>query len=142
LVVVPVLNGTVMFVADLLRHLTLPVRLDFVGMSSYRDATSPGALRVTKDLGLDVRGRDLLLVDDILDSGQTLHHVVARLRRLHPRRLRICVLLEKQVPRNRRIRPHYTGFRIPDCFVVGYGLDYAERYRNLPFIGILKAPEG
>jgi len=137
-VIVSVLNSTVMFVADLLRHLTLPVRLDFLGMSSYRDATSPGALRLTKDLGVDVRGRDVLLVDDILDTGQTLHHVAARLRRLRPRRLRICVLLEKQVPHKWRIRPHYTGFRIPDCFVVGYGLDYAERFRNLPFIGVLK----
>lgn len=138
LVVIPVLNGTVMFAADLLRHLTLPVRLDFLGVSSYRHTTSAGTARFTKDLHLEIRGRDVLLVDDILDSGQTLRHVLTRLRPLRPRRIRICVLLEKHVARRHRIRPHYVGFHIPNCFVVGYGLDFAERYRNLPFIGVLK----
>ena len=114
------------------------MRLDFVGVSSYRDTQTAGRLRVTKELGVDIRGRDVLLVDDILDSGQTLRHWRVHLRRLRPRSLKLCVLLEKRVPREHRIQPDYTGFSIPDCFVVGYGLDYAERYRNLPFIGVLR----
>lgn len=140
LVVIPLLSGTVVFVADLIRHLDLPLRLDFMGVSSYRDATRPGALRFTKELRLDVRGRDVLLVDDILDTGRTLEVVTRKIARLRPQRLRTCVLLEKQIPRATAIRPDYVGFRIPDVFVIGYGLDYAERYRNLPYLGVLRAP--
>lgn len=138
LVVVAVLNGTVLFLADLIRHMTMPMRLDFVGVSSYREGTVPGELYFTKDLRLDVRGRHVLLVDDILDTGQTLSRVRAKIRALRPRRLRTCVLLEKASRRVAAVRVDYIGFSIPDLFVVGYGLDYAERYRNLPFIGVLR----
>lgn len=138
LLVVPILTGTLMFMADLLRHLTMPLRLDFVGVSSYRDGTRPAELVFTKDLRLDAQGRDVLLVDDILDTGNTLAAVQTRLRRLKPRRLRTCVLLDKPARRQRPVYVDYIGFEIPNTFVVGYGLDYAERYRNLPFVGVLK----
>ena len=137
LVVVAVLNGTVLFLADLIRHLSLPLRLDFIGVSSYGPGTSSEEMIFTKELRLDVRGRDVLLVDDILDTGRTLKRVRARLRELHPRRIKICVLLEKKARRVEKVRADYTGFSIPDLFVVGYGLDFAERYRNLPFLGVL-----
>ncbi len=138
LVVVALLNGTVIFLADLLRQLSLPLRLEFIGVSSYRDGTDSGKLIFTKELRLDVRGRDLLLVDDILDTGKTMARVLANLRALGPRRLRVCVLLNKAARRIERVEADYVGFEIPDCFVVGYGLDFAERYRNLPFFGVLR----
>ncbi len=138
LVVVSLLNGTVMFLADLMRRLSLPLRLDFIGVSSYGDGTKPGELIFTKALRLDVRGRDVLLVDDILDTGRTLTKVVAQLRVLKPRRIKICVLLDKAARRVEPIKADYAGFEIPDAFVVGYGMDHAERYRNLPFVGVLK----
>ncbi len=138
LTVVALLNGTVMFLADLMRRLDLPLRLDFMGVSSYGAATSPGEVVVTKELRLEVRGRDVLVVDDILDTGCTLREVLGRIRRLGPRSLRVCVLLEKMGRRRERVRADYVGFRIPDEFVVGYGMDFAERYRNLPFVGVLR----
>ncbi len=138
MVVVSLLNGTVMFLADLIRHLSLPLRLDFIGVSSYGAGTESGDLVFTKDLRLDVRGRDVLLVDDILDTGKTLTRVLAKLRVLKPRRVRTCVLLNKAARRVEPIEADYVGFEIPDYFVIGYGLDFAERYRNLPFVGVLR----
>jgi len=138
MVVVSLLNGTVMFLADLIRHLSLPLRLDFIGVSSYGSGTTSGELVFTKELRLDVRGRDVLLVDDILDTGRTMKRVLAKLRPLKPRRIKTCVLLDKPSRRVEKIRADYVGFSIPDLFVIGYGLDYAERYRNLPFVGVLK----
>ena len=138
LVVVALLNGTIIFLADLLRQLSLPLRLDFIGVSSYRDGTTSGELVFTRELRLDVRDRDLLLVDDILDTGRTMARVVANLRALGPRRIKVCVLLNKAARRVEHVKPDYVGFEIPDYFVVGYGLDYAERYRNLPFVGVLR----
>jgi hypoxanthine phosphoribosyltransferase len=138
LVVVAILNGTVMFLADLIRSVSMPLRLDFIGVSSYRLNTTSGDLVFTKELRLDVRGREVLLVDDILDTGRTLSKVIARLRALEPRRIRTCVLLDKAERRVEKIKADYIGFSIPDLFVVGYGLDYAERFRNLPFIGVMK----
>jgi hypoxanthine phosphoribosyltransferase len=138
LAIVALLNGTVLFLADLIRWLEMPLRLDFIGVSSYGRGTSPGQLVFTKELRLDVRGRDVLLVDDILDTGRTLKKVVQKLRRLKPNSIRICVLLEKKARRKEKIEADYVGFEIPDAFVVGYGLDYAERYRNLRFVGVLK----
>ena len=138
LVVVSLLSGTVMFLADLIRHLELPLRLDFIGVSSYGSGTETGELVFTKELKLDVRGRDVLLVDDILDTGKTIRRVTEKLRLLKPRYLKTCVLLEKKARRSEKVRADYVGFQIPDLFVVGYGLDYAERYRNLPFVGVLK----
>ena len=137
MVVVSLLNGTVMFLADLIRSLSLPLRLDFMGVSSYGAGTESGDLVFTKELRLDVRGRDVLLVDDILDTGRTLSRVIPKLRALKPQRLRVCVLLDKPSRRVEDIAADYVGFRIPDVFVVGYGLDFAERYRNLPFVGVL-----
>jgi hypoxanthine phosphoribosyltransferase len=137
LVIVAVLNGTVMFLADLIRRLTLPLRLDFIGVSSYRLGTESSEMVFTKELRLDVRGRDVLLVDDILDTGKTLHRVLVKIRQLKPRQIKTCVLLEKLARRCVEIEPDYVGFCIADLFVVGYGLDFAERYRNLPFIGVL-----
>jgi len=139
LVVVSLLNGTVMFLADLMRRISLPLRLDFIGVSSYGKGKTPGDLIFTKELRLDVRGRDVLLVDDILDTGRTLTKVVAKLRALKPRRIKICVLLDKAARRAEPVEADYAGFAIPDAFVVGYGMDFVERYRNLPFIGVLKA---
>lgn len=138
LVIVALLNGTVLFLADLIRQLSLPLRLDFVGVSSYREGMESRELVFTKELQLDVQGRDVLLVDDILDTGRTLAAVGARLSQLHPRAIRNCVLLDKPERRVERVQAEYVGFEIPDLFVVGYGLDFAERYRNLPFIGVLK----
>ena len=126
-----------MFLADLIRHLNLPLRLDFIGVSSYGAGTESGELIFTKELRLNVRGRDVLLVDDILDTGKTLSRVRAKLRALKPRRLRTCVLLNKKSRRVEKIDADYVGFEIPDYFVVGYGLDFAERYRNLPFVAVL-----
>jgi len=137
MVVVSLLNGTVMFLADLIRNLSLPLRLDFIGVSSYGAGTESGELVFTKELRLSVRGRDVLLVDDILDTGKTLCRVLAKLRALKPRRIRTCVLLNKAARRVEEVEAYYVGFEIPDFFVVGYGLDFAERYRNLPFVGVL-----
>lgn len=137
IVVIALLNGTVLFLADLIRHLNLPLRLDLIGVSSYGSGVTPGELVFTKELRLDVRGRDVLLVDDILDTGKTLSRVLPKIKILKPRRIRTCVLLDKPTRRVENITPNYVGFTIPDAFVVGYGLDFAERYRNLPFIGVL-----
>ena len=138
LLVVALLTGTVPFLADLIRHITLPLRLDFMGVSSYGNNTAPGELVFTKELRLEAQNRDVLLVDDILDTGKTLRTVIDKLNALEPRSLKTCVLLEKKSRRAENVTADYVGFEVPDAFVVGYGLDYAERYRNLPFIGILK----
>jgi hypoxanthine phosphoribosyltransferase len=147
LVVISLLTGTVMFLADLLRNLSMPLRLDFMGVSSYGSGTESGKLVFTKELRLNVRGRDVLLVDDILDTGRTMVRVKAKLELLKPRRIKTCVLLNKAARRTEPIEADYVGFEIPDYFVIGYGLDFAERYRNLPFVGVLhprvyqKSPE-
>jgi len=138
LLVVALLTGTVMFLADLIRHLDRPLRLDFIGVSSYGEGTTPGPLVFTKELHLEIRGRDVLLVDDILDTGRTLKRVAEKLSGLGALRVKTCVLLNKQARRTEQISADYVGFEIPDYFVVGYGLDYAERYRNLPFVGVLR----
>ena len=138
LLVVALLTGTVPFLADLIRHIALPMRLDFMGVSSYGNNTAPGELVFTKELRLEACDRDVLLVDDILDTGRTLRAVIDKLNALQPRSLRTCVLLEKKSRRTETIPADHIGFEVPDEFVIGYGLDYAERYRNLPFIGVLK----
>jgi hypoxanthine phosphoribosyltransferase len=136
-VIVSLLTGTILFLADLIRCINLPMRVDFIGVSSYREGTVSRELVFTKELRLDVRGRDVLLVDDILDTGRTLRAVSRRLRKLKPASVRVCVLLDKPARRKVPIKADYVGFEIPDLFVVGYGLDFAERYRNLPFVGTL-----
>ena len=139
LTLVAVLAGSVMFIADLLRRLPMPLRLDYVGISCYHGATKPhGEPALTKALQLDVRGHDVLVVDDVLDSGRTLVRIREIVQQLEPRSLKFCVLLEKDAPHHEQFRADYVGFRIPDQFVVGYGLDYRERFRNLPGIATLK----
>ena len=139
LTLVAVLTGSVMFVADLLRRLPMRLRLDYIGVSSYHGETrSTGTLTVRKTLRLDVRGRDVLVVDDILDTGLTLSKIREMVQKLQPRSLKFGVLLEKDVPHHEEFKADYVGFHIPNKFVVGYGLDYRERYRNLPYVGTLK----
>ena len=137
LVVVGLLTGTLMFLADLVRKIDLPLRLDFIGVSSYRDGTESAELVFTKELRLDVCERDVLLVDDILDTGKTLRAVIGKLECMRPRKISTCVLLSKKARREYDIPADYVGFEIPNEFVVGYGLDHAEQYRNLPYIGVL-----
>jgi hypoxanthine phosphoribosyltransferase len=139
LTLVGVLTGSVVFIADLLRRLPGPLRLDYVGISSYRGTTrSTGELLITKALQLDVRDRCVLVVDDILDTGLTLVKVCAMLRGFGAREVRTCVFLEKTIPHHENFRADFVAFRIPNKFVAGYGLDYQERYRNLPYVATLK----
>ena len=137
MVVVSLLNGTVMFLADLIRHLSLPLRLDFIGVSSYGAGTESGDLVFTKELRLDVRGRDVLLVDDILDTGKTLYRVLRQAPRAQAAPDQDVRAVGQAARRVEAVEADYVGFEIPDVFVVGYGLDFAERYRNLPFVGVL-----
>ena len=139
LTLVAVLTGSVMFIADLLRRLPVQLRLDYIGVTHYHGKThSSGDLVVTKALKLGVRDRDVLVVDDILDTGLTLVKIRGMIVKLQPRSVRFCTLLEKDVPHRDDFRADYVGFRIPNKFVVGYGLDYQERYRNLPCVGTLR----
>lgn len=136
---VSLINGAVMFTADLMREIDNPVRLDCIRVSSYRDKSkSVGAPQVVASLTLDIANRDVLIIDDILDTGKTLSLVSALARKLNPSSLRSCVLLDKKARREVPFAADFVGFDIPDKFVVGYGLDFAERYRNLPCIGVLK----
>ena len=134
-----VLTGSLMFVADLVRELKLPTRIAFLQASSYRgETTTPGQLAIHVGVAPDVRGRDVLLLDDILDSGQTLHDVIELVQHLEPRSLRVGVLLRKRARQKVPLEPDYCGFEIPDAFVVGYGLDYNDEYRGLPYVGVLE----
>lgn len=138
-VLVGILKGATLFVADLARAIDLPVEFDFMAVSSYGSATkSSGIVRITKDLDSSIEGRDVILVEDIVDSGMTLLYLREYLARRNPASLTVCTLLDKQVARKADVDVEYVGFQIPDAFVVGYGLDYAERYRNLPYVGILR----
>ncbi|MCI0378656.1 MAG: hypoxanthine phosphoribosyltransferase [Gemmataceae bacterium] len=136
--IVGVLTGSLIFLADLVRQLNLPLRIGLIQASSYRGAsTAPGELHLAPELLPDVRGRHVLLLDDILDTGQTLSHLVAHLRSLEIASLRVGVLLRKIGRQNIPIQPDYVGFDIPNAFVVGYGLDYNDEYRHLPYIAEL-----
>ena len=138
LLLVGVLKGSVMFMTDLARALQRPVAIDFIAISSYGQATqTSGVVRVLKDLDADIGGRHVLIVEDIVDSGLTLAYLRSSLQRRNPASLRVCALLNKPERREARVEVDYIGFDIPNEFVVGYGLDYAERYRNLRYIGIL-----
>lgn len=139
LTVISIINGAIPFTADLIRRIPLPLRMDCMRVSSYRDSTSPVSRpNIIDTLRLDIRQRHVILIDDILDTGRTFSHVVEVLRTMNPESLRLCVLLEKKGRRETSIKADYVGFQIPDEFVVGYGLDFAERYRNLNCIGILR----
>ena len=140
LLLVGVLKGAVVFLADLVRRLTIPVEYDFVGFSSYGSSTvHRGAVTVTRPLAADVRGKHVVIVEDIVDSGLTLRYLRDYLLAQRPASLCIVALLDKEIERADGVQINYTGFRIPDRFVVGYGLDYAERYRNLPYVGVIKS---
>ena len=131
------LRGLIVFLSDLMRELTIPVRLDFIGIQSYGASTESGAVRLVMDLETDIAGRDVLVVEDIVDTGKTLSYLVENLKARQPASLRVCALWDKPDRRQVPIRVDYVGFEIPDKFVVGYGLDFAEGYRNLPFVGLL-----
>ena len=138
-VLASVLRGSYIFMADLTRQIKLPLTVDFMAVSSYGSGTtSSGQVEIRKDLSDSIEGRDLLIVEDILDSGNTLYYLQRILNARHPASIKICTLLDKPERRAKPIEADYKGFTIPDAFVVGYGLDYDERYRNLPYIGILK----
>jgi len=135
---VSVLRGSFVFLADLVRRVELPCTVDFLAVSSYGKGTvSSGQVQILKDLSEEITGRDIILVEDIVDTGNTLSYLIQMLQTRNPASIRLCALLDKPSRRLKPIQADYFGFSIPDHFVVGYGLDYAERYRNLPYIGIL-----
>lgn len=140
LTLVSVLKGSLPFMADLMRQLTIPIRIDLMEVSSYGGSgtESSGLVRILKDLSSSIEGRDVLIVEDIIDTGLTLNYLIRYLRGKNPRSLRICTLLDKPARRLVDIPVDYVGFTIPDQFVVGYGLDYGELYRNLRFVGVLR----
>jgi hypoxanthine phosphoribosyltransferase len=138
-VLVSVLKGSIIFLADLVREMPIPLSVDLMEVSSYGDATeSSGQVRILKDLSGSIQGRHVLVVEDIIDTGLTLNYLLQLLRDRKPASLRVCCLLDKPARRLADIEIDYRGFTIPDRFVIGYGLDYAERYRNLPYIGVLR----
>ena len=138
LIVIGVLKGSVVFMSDLIRSITVPVEMDFMAVSSYgAGVKTSGVVKILKDLDRLIAGYDVLVVEDILDSGMTLSYLTELLRERDPASIRIATLLDKPDRRKVDIKPDYVGFTIPDEFVVGYGLDYAELYRNLPYVGIL-----
>lgn len=139
LLLVSVLKGSVVFMADLMRSITIPARIDFMATSSYGSGTvSTGVVKIIKDLDIPLEGYDIVLVEDILDSGKTLSNLLEMLKARNPRSITICTLFDKPDRREAPVDAKYVGSVIPDEFIVGYGLDYDEQYRNLPFVGILK----
>jgi hypoxanthine phosphoribosyltransferase len=146
LLLIGVLKGAVFFMADLMRKLTIPCEVDFMAISSYGASTdSSGVVRILKDLDINIEGRDVLVVEDIVDSGLTLSYLVRNLESRSPASLAVCSLLTKPDRRENEVDIRYVGFEIPNKFVIGYGLDFVERYRNLPYVGVLHdelMPEG
>ena len=138
-VIVGILNGTILFLSDLIRQVKTPLKVDFVGTSSYGENTFSGNLVWTKQLNENIRNKHVIIVEDILETGQTLHHVLKHIQASEPKSVKTCILLSKNVNRNFHIDPDYVGFEIEDEFVVGYGLDYDGSYRNLPYIGIFNS---
>ena len=137
--IISVLKGATVFVADLIRTMDIHLGIDFIATSSYGDSdTSTGVVRILKDLETSVSGRHLIVVEDIVDTGRTLSYLLKMLKNRGPASIKLCVLLDKPERREVQIQADYVGFTIPDYFVVGYGLDFAEKYRNLPFVGVLK----
>ncbi len=138
LLLIGVLKGAVFFMADLMRHVRVPCEVDFMAISSYGAATdSSGVVRILKDLDINIRNRHVLVVEDIIDSGLTLSYLVRNLSAREPASLEVCALLTKKGRREIEVPVRYVGFEIPNRFVIGYGLDFAERYRNLPYVGVL-----
>ncbi|WP_437733186.1 hypoxanthine phosphoribosyltransferase [Sorangium sp. So ce1335] len=140
LVLVSVLKGSYVFTADLARHIDLPVRIEFLGVRSYGEGTdSTGVVQITQDLTRPIEGEDILVVEDIVDTGLTISHLLQLLRTRMPSSVKVCALLHKPARAKVQVPVDYLGFTIEDKFVVGYGLDWAERYRNLPYIGVVEA---
>jgi len=138
-ILVAVLKGSFIFIADLCRKISIPVIFDFMAVSSYGDSmASSGVVRISKDLDYSIENRDVLIIEDIIDSGRTLNYLVKNIEARNPRSVEICALLDKDVPGKFKNKIKYKGFDIPNKFVVGYGLDFAENYRNLPFIGYIE----
>ena len=136
---ISILRGSFVFMADLVRQIHVPCTVDFMAVSSYGSGTvSSGQVKIVKDLSEPIEGKDILVVEDILDSGNTLSYLLKLLEARHPASIRLCTLLDKPERRTKPVAVQYSGFSIPDEFVVGYGLDYDEKYRNLPYIGVLK----
>ncbi|MCS7263762.1 MAG: hypoxanthine phosphoribosyltransferase [Armatimonadetes bacterium] len=134
-----VLRGAVMFMADLMRHITIPCSCDFIAIASYGvDTKSSGVVRILKDLDDSIQGRHVLIVEDIVDTGLTLNYILNLIRSRNPASVKVCALLDKPERRIVPVEIHYLGFTIPNRFVVGYGLDFAQKYRNLPYIGVLR----
>ena len=139
LLLVSILKGSIMVMADLMRAVDLPLQIDFMNVSSYGAGTeTKGAVKILKDLDVDIKGLDVLIVEDILDSGVTLHSLINLLRQRGPASIEICTLFSKPSRRQVDVEAKYVGIEIPDAFIVGYGLDHAEKYRNLPYVGVLK----
>lgn len=139
LLLVSVLKGSIVFMADLMRAIKMPCSIDFMAVSSYGSGTTTsGAVKIAKDLDIDLEGYDVLIVEDILDSGKTLHYLMDLLQRRNPNSIRICTFLDKPERRQVDMTADYICAKVPDEFVVGYGLDYAQQYRNLPYLGVLK----
>ena len=140
LLLVSILKGAVVFMADLMRAVSIPCGIDFMVVSSYGGAntSSTGLVKIIKDLDQDLTGKDVLIVEDILDTGITLSYLIPMLKLRNPNSVRLCTILSKPSRRKADITPDYCGFEVPDEFVVGYGLDYDEKYRNLPYVGVLK----
>ena len=137
-----VLKGGVFFMCELAKRITVPVSMDFMSVSSYGDGTkSSGVVKIAKDLDETLEGKDVLIVEDIIDSGRTLYYLMDILAKRKPKSMKLCTLLDKPERRVKDVKVDYVGFNIPDEFVVGYGLDYAQRYRNLPFIGVVEGVE-
>ena len=138
-VVVCILKGSVVFFSDLIRNMKTPLTIDFMSVSSYGNGVkSSGVVKIVKDLDINLEGKDILIVEDILDSGKTLHHLRELLSSRNPKSFKICTLLDKPERREADISADYSGFSVPNEFVVGYGLDFNEEYRNIPFVGVLK----
>ncbi|MFR3227012.1 MAG: hypoxanthine phosphoribosyltransferase [Blautia massiliensis (ex Durand et al. 2017)] len=140
LLMVSILKGGAVFMADLMRAVTIPCAIDFMVVSSYGGANreSTGLVKIVKDLDADLSGKDVLIVEDILDTGITLSNLLPMLRLRNPRSVKLCTILSKPSRRKVDLEPDYLGFEVPDEFVVGYGLDFDEKYRNLPYVGVLK----
>lgn len=137
-----VLKGGAPFMCELAKRITVPVSMDFMSVSSYGNNTSSsGIVKIVKDLDEPLEGKDVLIVEDIIDSGRTLYYLMQLLEKRKPASMKICTLLDKPERRERDVKVEYTGFNIPDKFVVGYGLDYAQKYRNLPYIGVVEGVE-
>lgn len=137
-----ILKGSVFFTCELAKRISVPVSLDFMSVSSYGDGTtSSGIVKIAKDLDETLEGKDVIVIEDIIDSGRTLHYLLDVLQKRQPNSLKLCTLLDKPDRRVKEVKVDYVGFEIPDEFVVGYGLDYAQKYRNLPYIGVVEGVE-